>query len=78
LKTRDGIGSLTAGAMSQMTKLLGENGLEMAIYTAIYNYGHILDLENRSWTFWLIGFFGYDIGYYWTHRIGSEISTKRA
>ncbi|CAG5108675.1 Oidioi.mRNA.OKI2018_I69.chr1.g3903.t1.cds [Oikopleura dioica] len=73
-ESRDAIGSLTAGSMSQMTKLLGEGGLEMAIYTALYNYGHFLDLENRSWTFWLIGFFGYDFGYYLTHRFGHEIN----
>ena len=68
------MGSLTAGAMSQLSALVGQKNIEVIIYIAAYNYFHIWDMSHSTWLTWLLAAILYDFGYYVTHRIGHEMN----
>ena len=73
-ESRDAMGSITAGAMSQLSALIGQKNVEIMIYVAVYNYYHIFDLTYSSWTTWILAALLYDLGYYVTHRLGHEMN----
>lgn len=67
----DAINSLSAGVLSQASGLL-TRGLSLLAYVAAYEQLALFALDSNALWVWLLAFIGYDLCYYWSHRIGHE------
>ena len=60
--------------MSRLSFFLGDTGFEMMTYYAVYNYNHIFEMSKFSNWAWLAAAIGYDLGWYFTHRLSHEMN----
>ena len=68
VRINDTIGSLTAGMILLMLSGIILRGVEVLVYTWVYNNFRLITLPwDSPWTWWIM-FFGFDLGYYWFHR----------
>ena len=65
----DGIGSMTAGLLMSMWKLLFARALEVGSYAWVHERWCVADLPWDSPWMWWAAFFGVDLGYYLFHRM---------
>ncbi|NQD94309.1 sterol desaturase family protein [Pseudomonas sp. CrR25] len=67
----DAINSLSAGVLSTTTGLLTKTVGALS-YAWAWQQGALFELSAESLWVWLLAFIGYDLCYYWNHRLGHE------
>lgn len=68
----DFISSLNLGILSRITGIL-KTASGFSIYFWVYQQFAITQLESTI-TVWLLAFLGYDLAYYWSHRLNHQIA----
>lgn len=71
--TADALTSLHLGMVSQVVGLFVKLAM-LGIYTAVYQHWRLASLPADSAWVWLGALLAYDFCYYWTHRLGHEVS----
>lgn len=70
-RINDSVGSLFMGTLRTASKLV-LIGLGGAVFAAIENHYALWRMDTGHWATWMFAFVGYDLCYYWNHRIGHE------
>lgn len=66
--------SLSHGAIQQLFASVTIKSIEFMTYTIVYAYLRVVTLPEDSKILWILCFLGYDLGYYWFHRLSHEIN----
>lgn len=69
----DAITDLSCGVTQQATGVFSKL-LTLAAYVGVYEAFALQSLDRSTWVPWVLGFFLYDIAYYWWHRFTHEVN----
>ena len=69
VRINDAIGSITGGLVMQVIQDIVLRGFEVSVYVWIHTHYSIIQLPWDSPLTWWACFIGYDVMYYWFHRM---------
>ena len=69
----DTVNSLHIGILSQMSGLV-RRLIQFSAYALVFQHIALFSLPTSEWWVWVLAFVGYDLCYYWYHRLSHEIN----
>jgi sterol desaturase/sphingolipid hydroxylase (fatty acid hydroxylase superfamily) len=76
-RINDAVSSLSAGILSQASGVFPA-ALGFGFYAVAYRHLSLFALPQNAWWVWVLALVGYDLCYYWSHRLGHEVNVMWA